>query len=61
MLGDDAMKFKCEITLTRNESQAVNVDVEALTAGGAIAKIKKSLGEAFRDCNVLIYVCEVAQ
>lgn len=53
------MKFKCEITITRNESQAVNVEVEALTAGGAIAKINKSLDETFRDCNVLIYVSEV--
>ena len=53
------MKFKCEITLTRNESKSVNMEVESLTDGGAIDKINKSLADTFRDCDILISVKEV--
>jgi len=53
------MKFICAVTAPKSDAAIIHIEIEALTAGGAIAKINKSLDETFRDCNVLIYVSEV--
>ena len=53
------MEYMCEVKITNAFQLQTSYVVAALTAGGAIAKIKNSLGSAFKDCVVLVEIKEI--
>ena len=55
------MKFICEITFPHAETTTLPVEIEALTAGGAKARIHKAIVDTFRDSRPLIFVKEVKE
>lgn len=55
------MKFICEVTFPKSSAVIIPVEIEALTAGGAIERIHQSLTDAFNDRAVLIFVREVTE
>ena len=50
------MEYMCEVKITNSFQLETSYVVEALTEGGALAKINNSLRAAFKDCFFVVEI-----